>query len=113
MTGIHQNVRIGKLAMVGGMSKVVQDVPPFMMADGRPMKVYGLNVIGLRRNGVSPRARVGLRQSYKLIYRSSLNISQALERIEAEVEPNDELSYLLDFIKKIKCGHHGRQREHR
>lgn len=111
MTGIHQNVRIGKLAMVGGMSKVVQDVPPFMMADGRPMRVYGLNVIGLRRNGVSPRARVGLRQCHKFLYRSSLNISQAVERIEAEVEPSEELKYLLEFVKKIRCGHHGRQRE--
>jgi len=112
MVGVHQNVRIGKLAMIGGMSKVVQDVPPFMMADGRPTKVYDLNVIGLRRNGVPPRVRAGLRQSHKLLYRSSLNVSQAIERIEREVEPSEELAYLLDFIKNIKCGHHGRQREH-
>ena len=112
MAGVHQNVRIGKLAMVGGMSKVVVDIPPFMMADGRPIKVYDLNVIGLRRNGVAPRVRAGLRHSYKLLYRSSLNISQALSRIEAEVESSEELTYLLGFIKNIKCGHHGRQREH-
>lgn len=112
MVGVHQNVRIGKLAMVGGMSKVVQDVPPFMVADGRPAKVYDLNIIGLRRNDFVPKVRAGLRHSYKLLYRSQLNMSQALERIEAEVEPSEELNYLLDFIRNIKCGHHGRQREH-
>jgi hypothetical protein len=103
MVGIHQNVRIGKLAMVGGMSKVVQDIPPFMIADGRPTKVYDLNVIGLRRNGVAPRARAGLRQGYKLLYRSSLNISQAIEAIEKEIEPSEQLTYLLDFVKNIKA----------
>ncbi|MBI2844125.1 MAG: acyl-ACP--UDP-N-acetylglucosamine O-acyltransferase [Armatimonadetes bacterium] len=112
MVGVHQNVRIGKLAMVGGMSKVCQDIPPFMMADGRPTKVYDLNVIGLRRSAVLPRVRAGLRQAYKLLYRSSLNISQAVETIERDVEPSEELDYLLDFIKNIRCGHHGRQREH-
>lgn len=111
MVGVHQNVRIGKLAMVGGMSKVVQDVPPFAMADGRPAKVYDLNVIGLRRNGVMPRVRSGLRQSYKLLYRSGLNLSQAVTAIENDVEPSEELTYLLDFIRNIKCGHHGRQLE--
>ncbi|MEN6521676.1 MAG: acyl-ACP--UDP-N-acetylglucosamine O-acyltransferase [Armatimonadota bacterium] len=113
MAGVHQNVRIGKLAMVGGMSKVVQDIPPFMLADGRPIKVYDLNVIGLRRSGVVPRSRAALRQSYKLLYRSSLNITQAIERIEAEVEPCEELEYLLDFVKNMKCGRNGRQSEHR
>ena len=78
MVGVHQYVRIGKLAMLGGYSKVVQDVPPFMMADGRPTKVYDLNVIGLRRNGMPPKVRSGLRQAYKLLYRSNLNLSQAI-----------------------------------
>jgi UDP-N-acetylglucosamine acyltransferase len=111
MVGIHQNVRIGKFAMIGGMSKVVQDVPPFMMADGRPSKVCDLNVIGLRRSGVTPRVRAGLRKSYKLLYRSNLNVTQAVEAIESQIEPSEELTYLLDFIKHIRCGHHGRQRE--
>ena len=112
MVGVHQNVRIGKLAMIGGLSKVVQDVPPFMMADGRPAKVYDLNVIGLRRSGIPPRVRAALRQSCKLLYLSSLNISQALEVIESEVESSEELTYLLDFIKNIRCGFGGRQLEH-
>lgn len=112
MVGVHQNIRIGKLAMIGGMSKVVQDIPPFMMADGRPTKVYDLNVIGLRRSGVAPRVRAGLRQSHKLLYRSGLNVSQAIDAIETQVEPSEQREYLLDFVKNIRCGNHGRQREH-
>lgn len=111
IVGVHQKVRIGKLAMVGGFSKVVQDVPPFVVADGRPTKVYDLNVIGLRRNGVSSSVRSGLKQAYKLLYRSNLNVSQALEAIESEIEPSDELQYLLDFIRNVRLGFGGRQLE--
>ncbi|MHB0912503.1 MAG: acyl-ACP--UDP-N-acetylglucosamine O-acyltransferase [Armatimonadota bacterium] len=109
MVGVHQFVRIGKLAMVGGYSKVTQDVPPFMMVDGRPMKVYDLNVIGLRRSGVTANVRSGLRQAYKLLYRSNLNHSQAIETIENEVEPSPERDYLLEFVRSIKVGYGGRQ----
>ena len=114
IVGVHQYVRIGKLAMVGGYSKVVQDIPPFMMADGRPTRVYDLNVIGLRRAGVPPRVRAGLKQAYKLLYRSKLNITQAIEAIESiesEVEPTDERDYLLDFVRNVKFGFGGRQLE--
>jgi UDP-N-acetylglucosamine acyltransferase len=113
MVGVHQFVRIGKLAMVGGYSKVAQDIPPFMLADGRPTKVYDLNKIGLRRNGVPPKVRAGLRQAYKLLYRSNLNLSQALEMIENEVEPSPERDYLLEFMRNIKFGFAGRQLERR
>ena len=113
MVGVHQFVRIGKLAMVGGYSKVAQDLPPFMMADGRPTKVYDLNVIGLRRNGVAPKVRSGLKQAYKLLYRSNLNLSQAIETMESEIEPSAERDYLLGFMRNIKFGFAGRQLEHR
>ena len=111
IVGVHQKVRIGKLAMVGGFSKVVQDVPPFAMADGRPMRVCDLNVIGLRRNGVGPKVRSDLKQAYKLLYRSNLNVTQALEAIENEIEPSEELQYLLDFIRNVRLGFGGRQLE--
>jgi UDP-N-acetylglucosamine acyltransferase len=111
MVGVHQFVRIGKLAMVGGHSKVTQDVPPFMMVDGRPVKVYDLNVRGLRRNGIGPSVRSGLRQAYKLLYRSNLNLSQAIEAIEKEVEQSPERDYLLTFVRNIKFGCAGRQLE--
>jgi UDP-N-acetylglucosamine acyltransferase len=111
MVGVHQFVRIGKLAMLGGYSKVSQDVPPFMMVDGRPVKVYDLNVRGLRRSGVPAGIRSGLRQAYKLLYRSSLNLSQAIEAIEAEVEQSTERDYLLHFLRNIRFGCAGRQDE--
>jgi len=113
MVGVHQFVRIGKLAMIGGYSKIVQDVPPFAMVDGRPAKVYDLNVIGLRRSGVSPNVRNGLRQAYKLLYRSNLNLSQAVENIESEIEPSPERDYLLEFIRSVKVGFAGRQLDRR
>jgi UDP-N-acetylglucosamine acyltransferase len=116
MVGVHQYVRIGQLAMIGGYSKVVQDIPPYMMADGRPTRVYDLNVIGLRRAGVPPRARAGLKQAYKLLYRSNLNSTQAIEAIEAvesEVDPTQERDYLLEFLRNVKFGFGGRQLENR
>lgn len=109
--GVHQKVRIGQLAMVGGMSKVVQDVPPFAIVDGRPTRVCDLNVIGLRRNGVSPKVRADIRLAYKLLYRSNLNVTQALEAIERDIEPSDELNYLLDFVRSVREGFGGRQLE--
>jgi UDP-N-acetylglucosamine acyltransferase len=113
MVGVHQFVRIGKMAMVGGFSKIVQDVPPFAMVDGRPAKVYDLNVIGLRRSGVRPDVRNGLRQAYKLLYRSNFNLSQAVESIESEIEPSAERDYLLEFVRNVKVGFAGRQLDHR
>ena len=107
--GVHQFVRIGRLAMVGGYSKVVQDVPPFMLADGRPADVLDLNVRGLRRAGLRPGSRAALKHAYKLLYRSNLNVSQALEAIEEETEPNAELEYLVAFMQRIKGGSSGRQ----
>ncbi len=111
MVGIHQFARIGRLAFVGGYSKVVQDIPPFMMADGRPCKVLDLNIVGLRRSGVSARVRADLKQAYKLLYRSEMNMSQAVETIEADLEPSPELDYLLDFIRNIRFGTNGRQND--
>jgi UDP-N-acetylglucosamine acyltransferase len=111
MIGVHQYVSIGRLAMLGGFSKVVKDVPPFMMVDGRPADVVQLNVLGLRRAGMPPRVRSGLKQTYKLLYRANLNLSQAIEAIEAEVEPCEERDYLLSFVSNIRRGSSGRQND--
>lgn len=108
MAGVHQFTRIGKLAIVGGLSKVNLDVPPFMMADGVPCRVIDLNKIGLRRYGAPPHIRSALRQAYKLLYRSQLNLSQAMERIEDELVMSEELEYLLKFMRGIQSGFAGR-----
>jgi UDP-N-acetylglucosamine acyltransferase len=99
------------MAMVGGYSKVVQDVPPFTMADGRPSKVVGLNWRGLVRNGVGPEERARLKKAYRILYRSGLNVSQAIERVEQEVEPCPEVDYLLNFLRRISQGRLGRQED--
>ncbi|MDQ2686403.1 MAG: acyl-ACP--UDP-N-acetylglucosamine O-acyltransferase [Armatimonadota bacterium] len=109
--GVHQFVRVGRLAMLGGFSKVVQDIPPFMMADGRPCEVMGLNVRGLRRAEVSSQVRADLKQAYKLLYRSGLNTTQAVEIIDAEIGSSPERDYLLDFIRQIPGGSNGRQND--
>ncbi len=109
--GIHQFVHIGKMAMVGGLSKVVQDVPPFCIADGRPAKIHGLNIRGLRRNGVESEQRNQVGTAFKLLYRSGLNTSQALERVHAEVPASPTLEYLTDFLERVREGRLGRQDE--
>jgi len=111
MVGVHQFCRIGKLAMLGGVSKVNQDVPPFMLADGVPARVIELNVIGLRRSGVPPASRTTLRQAYKLLYRSELNLSQAIARIEDELEMTEDLEYLITFLRGTQSGYAGRGNE--
>lgn len=108
ISGIHQFCRIGTLAMVGGLSGVVQDVPPYMLANGRPARVYDVNVRGLRRAGISAKVRGELREAYKLLYRSNLNGTQALETIEEEIEPSPELQHLLEFIRNTRNGYGGR-----
>ncbi|HVF85220.1 MAG TPA: acyl-ACP--UDP-N-acetylglucosamine O-acyltransferase [Abditibacteriaceae bacterium] len=109
--GVHQFVHIGRMAMVGGLSKVVQDVPPFCTCDGRPAKVHGLNTRGLRRNGVSVEQRMEVGTAFKLLYRSNLNTSQALERIHAEVPHSPTLDYFIEFIERVREGRLGRQDE--
>ena len=111
MVGVHQYSRIGKLAMVGGMSKINQDIPPFMLADGVPAKVVELNRVGLRRHGVPANVRNVLRQAYKLLYRSNLNHSEAIERIEEELDHSPELEYLLTFVRGTSTGYAGRGNE--
>jgi len=110
MVGVHQWTTIGRLAMIGGMSKVVRDIPPFMLADGRPATVKGINKVGLARDGIPPNVRMDLHRAYKILYRSNLNTTQALEQILNEINPSPEVLYLVEFMKRIKEGRFGRQR---
>lgn len=111
MVGLHQFVRVGRYAMVGAYSKVVQDVPPFMLADGRPADILELNIRGLRRAGIPPKTRAVLRSAYKLLYRSKMNTTQALAAIAEELESNPELDLLVQFIQPISSGNAGRQND--
>ena len=104
LAAVHQFCRIGRLAMVGGCSKVVQDVPPFMMADGNPAETRTINKVGLERNGVSEASQAALKLCYKLLFREGLTISNALARIEVEVPLLPEVKHLLNFVRASERG---------
>lgn len=104
LCGVHQFCRIGKMCMVGGCSKVVKDLPPFMMVDGNPSEVRGINLIGLERRGVSEADRHVLKQAYRLLYRKELSVSRALEEIRGTLEPCELLNHLVDFIEASERG---------
>jgi UDP-N-acetylglucosamine acyltransferase len=104
LSAVHQFCRIGKLAMIGGCSKVVQDVPPFMIADGNPTETRTINKIGLERNGVSEAAQTALRQAYKILFREGLTIPNALAKIEGELPALPELNHLIQFVRASERG---------
>lgn len=104
LVGIHQFVRIGTMSMIGGCSKVVQDVPPYALIDGHPACVFGLNIIGMRRAGVTPQVRGLLKKAYQLLYYSGLNTNQALSMIRNELEMTVEIEHLVRFVETAKRG---------
>jgi UDP-N-acetylglucosamine acyltransferase len=101
---VHQFCRIGKLSMIGGCSKIVQDVPPFMIVDGNPGETRTINKVGLERHGVSEEAQNALRQAYKILFREGLTIPNALAKIEKELPPLPEVQYLAQFVRASERG---------
>jgi len=104
LAAVHQFCRIGKMAMVGGCSKVVQDVPPFMMADGNPAETRTINKVGMERNGASDGAITALRQAYKILFREQLTIPNALEKIEKKLPSPPEIKHLIAFVRASERG---------
>jgi UDP-N-acetylglucosamine acyltransferase len=104
LTAIHQFVRIGAHAFVGGASRTSQDVPPYTKAAGSPMKLYGLNSVGLDRRGFSPEVRKSLKRAYRVIFQSSLPLSQALDQAEAECKDLPEVGHFIKFIRDSERG---------
>ena len=104
LTPVHQFVKIGAYAFVGGMSRVTKDVPPYCKAVGNPMKLYGLNAVGLQRHGFTPETVAELKKAYRLFFRAGLNISQALERSRAELVMLPEVEIFLQFIEASARG---------
>lgn len=96
-TGVHQFVRIGEFAMVGGISKITRDVPPYFLVEGNPATPYGLNKVGLRRAEFTPEIVSELKECYGIMYRSGHNISQAAEAMRGVVR-SDRGRHLLAFI---------------
>jgi UDP-N-acetylglucosamine acyltransferase len=108
MVGIHQYARIGKVAMVGGFGRVVRDVPPFMLFDSTHEQVADINAVGLRRMGVTQQTRLALHRACKLLFKSQLGLSTALEAVRREIPSSDELEYLIAFLERLYRGKNGR-----
>lgn len=104
LAAAHQFTRIGRYAMVGGLSGVVQDIPPYMVASGPRAKLFGPNTIGLKRHGFSESSISSIKKAYKILFRESFTLKEAIAKIHEELPPSEELSYLLDFIDKNKRG---------
>ena len=98
LTAVHQFCRIGRHALTGGCSKIVQDVPPYMIADGNPASVRSFNKVGLERHGFGEAAVRQIKDAYRLIYRSKLNLQQAVEQIRADLPESPEIEHLVEFV---------------
>ncbi len=104
LSGVHQFARIGYLSMVGGCSKVNQDVPPYSMVDGNPATLRGLNLIGLRRASLTSDSMLALRRAYKILFNSGLARSNAVSQVKEQMEKYSEVLRVLDFIEISKRG---------
>jgi len=104
LTAVHQFCRIGRFAITGGCSKIVQDVPPFMIADGNPAKIRGVNLIGLERKNYPPASVKWIKEAFRLIYRSKYNTRQAIEAVRKELPQNEEITLIVEFIEKSERG---------
>jgi len=104
LVAIHQFVRIGKYAYVGGKSAVVKDIPPYVIAAGDRAKLHGLNSVGLKRHGFSQETVSLLKKAYRIIFRIGITLNEAIERVKAEVEQTPEVVNLIDFIKSSRRG---------
>jgi UDP-N-acetylglucosamine acyltransferase len=104
VTPIHQFVRIGAHAFIGGGSRVAKDVPPYVKAAGSPMQLYGLNSVGLQRRGFDEEVRRELKRAYRLFFSSTFNVSQALERAREELRVLPEIEVFLDFFDRSERG---------
>jgi UDP-N-acetylglucosamine acyltransferase len=104
LTAVHQYCRLGPYAMTGGCSKIVQDVPPFLIADGNPAVVRGLNKVGLERQGYTPDQLKNLKECYRILYRQNMNVAQAIEQIRSSVPDTSEVDTFVTFIASTSRG---------
>ncbi|HXV86920.1 MAG TPA: acyl-ACP--UDP-N-acetylglucosamine O-acyltransferase [Gemmatimonadales bacterium] len=103
-TPVHQFVRIGDWAFVGGGSRVPQDVPPFSRAAGNPLRLYGINGVGLTRAGFAPEVQQALRRAYRLLFNSRLRVTEALEQLRRESHGVPQVRQLVDFVATSERG---------
>jgi UDP-N-acetylglucosamine acyltransferase len=104
LVAVHQFVRIGAYSIVGGGLRVSKDVVPYALAAGYPVRICGLNVVGLRRNKFTPDARQKLKTTFRYLFRSNLNTNQALDRIKKELPSTPEIDHLVEFVETSERG---------
>ena len=104
LVAVHQFATIGRYSFIGGCSRVAKDVPPYVKAVGNPIKLYGLNTVGLERNGFPEEVRRELKRAYRLFFKSELNLSQARERAVAELHQYPEINEFLAFFDRSDRG---------
>ncbi len=104
LSGVHQFCRVGKMAIVGGCSRITQDVAPFMLVEGNPAVTRAVNRIGLERNGVPETTLAALRQAHRILFRDGLTVPNALARIEQELPDSPELRHLVAFTRASQRG---------
>jgi len=104
LVGFHQFATIGRYSFIGGCSRVAKDVPPYVKAVGNPIKLYGLNSVGLERNGFAEDVRRELKRAYRLFFKSELNLTQARERADKELHPFPEIKEFLAFFERSDRG---------
>ena len=102
--GVHQFVRVGELAIVGGCSRVIQDIPPYATCVGYPAAVFGVNSEGLKRAGVSNEVKRRLHHAFKILFRSKLSIRHAIEQVAEDADHCPEIQHLITFVRESKRG---------
>lgn len=104
LVAIHQFCRVGTLSIIGGCSKVVQDVPPYTMVDGHPAVVHTINTVGLTRRGISTELQKDLKKAVKIIFRSGLSIPHAIAKVKEEIPSSSQIEHLIHFISHSQRG---------
>jgi UDP-N-acetylglucosamine acyltransferase len=104
LAAVHQFVRIGTHALVSGLTGVPRDIPPYSLAAGSRARLYGLNVVGLRRHGIPPETISALKKAYRFIFRSNQKLQIAVERVQREIQGVPEVENLLRFLQETRRG---------
>ena len=112
-TCVHHFVTIGRFAFIGGLSRVIHDVPPYMLVDGQPARPKCINVVGLKRNAFAATAIGSISEVHRLIYRDKLSPNQAREQLISDDKITPEVEQVLQFVEDQRDGEHGRARERR
>lgn len=101
---VHQFVKIGSHVIIGGNYRVGQDVPPFVMAVGDPLKYSGINTVGLKRRGFSSAERMEIKRAYRIFFRSGMKKEEALEKLKSDFPNNNNIQLIINFIKNSERG---------